>query len=198
MISFVVPAHNEEQLLGRTLEALNAAGRSLARPYEIVVANDASTDRTSEIAREHGARVVSVACRQIAGSRNAGARAAGGAKFVFVDADTVVTTRAVAAAVAEMEGGAVGGGARFRFDGDVPFHGRLLMAIAPPLYHLFGLAGGCFLFCTREAFEAVGGFNEQLFAAEECDMSRKLGKLGRFALLREVVMTSGRKLRSHS
>ena len=198
MVSFIVPAHNEEQLLGRTLSAIKAAGRALGRPYEVIVANDASTDGTAAVAAEHGATVVDVACRQIAGSRNAGARASAGHTFIFVDADTIVTSQAVAAAVAAIEDGAVGGGCRFRFDGVVPLYGRALTAGAPFIYHLFGLAAGCFIFCTRKAFNAVGGFNERLFAAEEVDISRKLGAHGRFVLLREIVITSGRKLRSHS
>jgi glycosyltransferase involved in cell wall biosynthesis len=45
MISFIIPAYNEEQLLGRTLAALTAAAQALG-PYEIVVVDDASTDRT--------------------------------------------------------------------------------------------------------------------------------------------------------
>src|SRR5207302_2484064 len=99
MISFIIPAHNEEQLLGHTLTALTAAARALGQPFEIVVVDDASTDRTAVIARDQGARVVPVEHRQIAATRNAGARAANGEMFVFIDADTVVTERAVAAAV---------------------------------------------------------------------------------------------------
>jgi len=86
----------------------------------------------------------------------------------------------------------------FRFDGRVPPYGRVLAAVAVPLYRVLGLASGCFLFCTREAFCAVGGFDETLFAAEEAAMSRALRRHGRFVILRESVTTSGRKLRAHS
>jgi len=198
MISFIIPAYNEEQLLGRTLTALTAAARALAEPFEIIVVDDASTDRTAAIAREHGARVVSVAHRQISATRNAGARAATGEMFLFIDADTVVNERAVAAAVAAMRAGAVGGGCAFRFDGRLPFYARVMGAVALPLYRLLGLASGCFLFCTRAAFQAVGGFDERLFGAEEAAMSRALHRQGRFVILRESVTTSGRKLRAYS
>src|SRR5215813_13197634 len=130
MISFVIPAYNEEALLGRTLEAINAAARELGQPSEVVVADDASTDRTAAVARAHGARVVPVNYRQIAATRNAGARAATGDLLVFVDADTVVTRAAVRRAVGAMRAGAVGGGCGFRFDGPVPLYGRLLAAVA--------------------------------------------------------------------
>ncbi len=198
MISFVVPAYNEEQFLGATLSAIDAAGRAFGEPFEIVLADDASTDRTAAIAAEHGALVVSVANRQIAATRNAGARAAKGELLIFVDADTLVTSAAVAAAVKVMRGGAIGGGCAFDFDGRIPVYARCLGAIALPLYRWLRLASGCFLFCTRKAFDAVGGFDEKLFAAEEAAMSRALGRQGRFVILRERVTTSGRKLRAHS
>ena len=125
-ISFIIPAHNEECLLGRTLNAIDQATRALGEPIEVIVADDASTDRTATIAQEHGAQLVSVKCRQIAATRNAGARAANGQMLVFVDADTVVTEAAVRAAIAAMRGGAVGGGCAVRFDGRLPLYGRVL------------------------------------------------------------------------
>jgi glycosyltransferase involved in cell wall biosynthesis len=198
MISFIIPAYNEERLLGRTLGALSAAARAVGEPFEVIVADDASTDRTATIAREHGARVVPVQHRQIAATRNAGARAANGDSFIFVDADTVVTEAAVRAAVEALRRGAAGGGCAFRFDGRLPLYGRILEVVAVPLYRVLGLASGCFLFCTRAAFDAAGGFDEGLFGAEEAVMSRRLRRQGRFVVLSESVTTSGRKLRAHS
>lgn len=198
MISFIIPAHNEERLLGRTIDALDTAARALGEPYEIVVVDDASTDRTAAVAEELGARVIRVEHRQIAATRNAGARASNGDMLIFVDADTVVNEAVVRAAVDAMRGGAVGGGCTVRFDGPLPLYGRIMAAIVIPLYRAARLAAGCFVFCTREAFEAVGGFDERLYAAEEAVMSRALRSHGRFVVLRETVTTSGRKLRAHS
>jgi len=198
MISFIIPAHNEELLLARTLQAIDAAARPLGLPFEVIVVDDSSTDRTAAIAREHAARVVSVGHRQIAATRNAGAREARGEMFIFVDADTVVSDAAVRAAVGAMHHGAAGGGCAFRFGGRLPLYGRILQAVAGPLYRTVGLASGCFLFCAREAFRATGGFDERLFGAEEAAMSRALRRQGKFVVLRESVTTSGRKLRAYS
>jgi len=66
MISFIVPAHNEQASLGRTLEAIHKAARAVGQPYEIIVVDDASTDATPEIAAQNNARVLSVNHRQIA------------------------------------------------------------------------------------------------------------------------------------
>lgn len=198
VISFVVPAYNEERLLGRALAAIHAAALAAGRPYEIVVANDSSTDGTAAVARAHGARVVDVDRRQIAATRNAGARAAAGTMLVFVDADTIVNREVVAASLEAIENGAVGGGAGFRLDGRIPWHGRVLAQMVAAGMRLGRLAAGCYLFCSRGAFEAAGGFDERLFAAEEIALSRALARHGRLVILRECVETSGRKLRTHS
>ncbi|MGH7787034.1 MAG: glycosyltransferase [Candidatus Binatia bacterium] len=198
MISFIIPAHNEERLLAGTLRAMEAAARPLDVPFEVIVVDDASTDRTAAIAREHGARVITVAHRQIAATRNAGAREAQGEMLVFVDADTVIGEPVVRAALEAIRQGAAGGGCAFHFGGRVPLYGRIMEAVCIPLFRVAGLASGCFLFCTRAAFDASGGFDERLFGAEEAGMSRALGRHGRFVVLRESVVTSGRKLRAHS
>jgi hypothetical protein len=142
--------------------------------------------------------VILVNHRQIAATRNAGAKHANGEVLIFVDADTAVTPAAVRGAVEAIREGAIGGGCAFRFDGRIPLYSRILAAVALPLYRALGLASGCFVFCTREAFESVGGFDERLFGAEEVAISRALRKRGQFVILREYVTTSGRKLRAHS
>ena len=197
-VSFVIPAYNEAPLLGNTLSAIEKAARALRLTFEMIVVDDASVDGTPEVARAHGARVVSVNFRQIAATRNAGARAAAGAWLVFVDADTIISEVVLRDAIAALNAGAVGGGCMVRFDGPVPRYARVLIALILPLYRALGLAAGCFLFCTRQAFDAVGGFDERLFAAEEAVISRALGRLGRFVPLRAAVVTSARKLRAHS
>jgi glycosyltransferase involved in cell wall biosynthesis len=197
MISFIVPAYNEERLLAGTLRALHAAAAGVAEGYEIVVADDASTDATAAVARTAGARVVSVAHRQIAATRNAGARAARGDRYFFVDADTVVSEAVVRAALRALDDGAVGGGAAVAFDGRIPRWAELMLPAFVWTFRIAGLAAGCFLFSTKSAFDAVGGFDQTLYAAEEIFMSRALKRQGRFVVLEDAVVTSGRKLRAY-
>ena len=90
MISFIVPAYNEEQCLAETLDALHNTGLALGEAYEVVVADDGSTDQTCSIAAQKGAILVSVTHRQIAATRNSGARVATGEWLIFVDADVPV------------------------------------------------------------------------------------------------------------
>ena len=193
MISFVIPAHNEAELLGRTLVAIHESAQAAGEPYEAIVADDASLDGTGVLAKKHGARVIEVNFRQIAATRNAGARMATGDLLFFVDADTIVTVPVVRAAIG------AGGGSAVRFDGPVPLYAAILeRVVLPVLLPLLKMAPGCFLFCTRRAYLAAGGFDERLFWSEEVAFGKRLKRLGRFVMLRDFVITSGRKLRTRS
>jgi glycosyltransferase involved in cell wall biosynthesis len=198
MISFVVPAHNEEQLLDRTLAALHEAADALAEPYEVIVVDDSSSDQTAAIARARGAAVVSVQYRQIARTRNAGAGVAEGDILIFVDADTLVSPATLRATFEACRAGAVGGGATLRFDGRLAPWTALARPVVDLLMRTCRVAAGCYFFCTRPAFQAVGGFDERLFALEEIALSRALRRQGRIVILRETVVSSGRKLRQNS
>lgn len=196
MVSFIVPAYNEEFELPATLQAIrNAAGD---RPHEIIVVDDASTDRTAEIARNAGTKLISINRRQIAAARNAGARAASGDILFFVDADTQINGKHVAGAIAALEQGFAGGGARVAVTEPIPFWTRLFVNVFCAIYFAINLGAGAFLFTTRRNFEAVGGFDEDLFIGEEVYFSLAVRKLGRFRILTEPIVTSGRKLRMYS
>lgn len=200
MISFVVPAHNEQACLPRTLAAIHESAHATGRPYEIIVVDDASTDATAEIARQHNARVISVNHRQIAATRNSGARAARGERIFFVDADTIINPQAVAAALRAMDEGAVGGGGAALVDRSeiVPLYIRLISFIGAFAPKLLGFTGGAFMFCTRPAFQATGGFNERLYWSEEGSFALALKREGRFFVPWQPVTTSGRRFRKTS
>jgi Circularly permutated YpsA SLOG family/Glycosyl transferase family 2 len=196
-ISFVVPAHNEEHELPETLRALLRAADASGESYELIVVNDASTDATAEIARKFGACVIPIERRQIAASRNAGARAARGDVLFFVDADTHIAPGHVKGALDVLAQGCVGGGARVDMEGRLSLFTRILLRAFCIVYFGTGFGAGAFLFAWRTAFEEAGGFDEQYFAGEEVYLSLALRRRGRFKILREPVITSARKLRLH-
>jgi glycosyltransferase involved in cell wall biosynthesis len=198
MISFIVPAHNEELLIGQALSALEKSARASGESFEIIVVDDASTDRTAVIAQEHRVRVISVNHRQIAASRNAGARQARGEFLFFVDGDTLATPEAVAAGIKALRGGAVGGGCIFHFDGALPLWAKILHPVGISVGRIIRLVGGCFLFCRADVFRATGGFNERFYAAEELFFIQTLKQRGRFVVPPAWVVTSGRKIRTNT
>jgi len=198
VLSFVVPAYNEEKCLPATLASIHGAARALGLEYEIVVANDGSTDATAAVAERDGARLVTVQNRQIAKTRNAGARAARGERLIFVDADTTVSAQVVGAAMAALDGGAVGGGAGAVFEEGAPAYARRMIRRVLAFMRFFRLAAGCFVFCRRDALEAAGGWDERHFAGEEIMLSLALKRQGRFVILEETVVTSARKFTSRT
>ncbi len=198
MISFIVPAYNEELELPSTITAVRDGVQSVNQDHEIIVVDDASSDATAEIAREGGAQVVSIKRRHIAASRNAGARAACGDILFFVDADTRINAKHIIGAIAALDAGYAGGSARIEAHGAVPLWGRIFMRAFCMVYFASNLGAGAFLFTTRKNFDAIGGFDEKLFIGEEIYFSLALKKLGRFKILREPIVTSGRKLRMYS
>jgi len=198
MISFIVPAHNEELLIARCLAAIHHAASSVGAPYEVIVVDDASTDATAAIAREQGARVIPIVRRMISATRNAGAKQARGDMFIFVDADTLVNPRVVQSALHIMEQGAIGGGCLAQFDGRLPLWFRLFRPAFALLCRILNTTGGACLFCTRAGFELTGGFSEEVYAAEEDGWVKALKRHGRFVLLDEPVLTSGRSIRTQS
>ncbi len=198
-LSIVIPAYNEEALIGATLQAardaLIAAGLEDA---EIIVADDASTDATAELAQRAGARVVTTSNRQIAATRNAGAREARGEFLLFLDADTLLPADTLRAGVNALRDGAVGCGVRLQFDQKPGFVMRCVVWGIESTLRACRYAPGCCVFVRRDVFERVGGFPEEFYASEEIWLSRALKREGSFRMLQESVVTSARKMNYHS
>ena len=149
------------------------------------------------MAESGGARVVSINRRQIAAARNAGAHAARGDILFFVDADTRINTHHIAQAITALGADYSGGSARVAVGGAIPLRAHVFLKIFCMIYFGLNLGAGAFLFTTRQNFDAIGRLNEELFVGEEVFFSLALRKIGRFKILREPIVTSGRKLRMY-
>lgn len=171
----------------------------MAAGWEIVVCDNGSTDGTGPAAAAAGARVVFEPFRQIARARNAGAADARGEWLLFVDADSFPSAELVADVLDLVDGGRhVGCGATLRVvDGSL--WNKLRLERLNPFLRAFGLAAGAFVVSEADAFRAIGGFDESLFAFEEFDFVARLKREGRrrgqrFTVLYEhPVATSGRR-----
>jgi glycosyltransferase involved in cell wall biosynthesis len=164
---------------------------------ELIVCDNNSTDRTAEIARDAGARVVFESVNQIARARNTGARPAMGEWLLFVDADSSPSEALFGDVLETIETGeVVGGGCTIELPG-APLVARAWVGAWNLLSRTLSWAAGAFLFCETAAFRAVGGFNEELYASEEIDLSRRLKARfpdrGFVILHRHPLLTSGRK-----
>lgn len=189
--SLVIPAHNEEACLPRLLDTVNRARARYAAGaarVEVIVADNASTDRTASIARARGCAVVAVERRVIAAVRNGGARAAQGDILAFTDADSQIhheTFNEIDRVLAD--GRIVGGATGLRFErssvGLACTYG-LLVLLGGLVRLVFGqwpsrhVEAGV-VFCRRRDFEQVGGYNEARFFAEDVQLLLDLSRLGR-------------------
>jgi len=202
--SVIIPAYNEEQLLGQSLSALKKAMDAVDMQGEVIVVDNNSSDRTAQVAEAQGVRVIFEPINQISRARNTGARRASGKYFIFLDADTILSVELLQLVLAKLTGGTCcGGGALVAFDNPIPWYSRWVPAIWNRLAVRCGLAAGCFMYCLREGFEEVGGFNEKVFASEEIGFSRRLSRWGKprrlafEVITQSSVITSSRKMQDH-
>ena len=205
-LSIVVPAFNEERLLAASLDSIRSAARAFdqAGGWELIVCDNNSTDRTAEIARTAGARVVFEPHNQISRARNAGAGAAAGEWIVFVDADST-PGRALFEELREAidSGRVLAGGSTIAAD-SAALSVRAALGFWNAISRSLHWAAGAFVYCEAAAFRRIGGFNGDLYASEELDLSRRLKRLAReegkeFRILhRHPLLTSDRKRHLYS
>ncbi len=201
--SIIIPAYNEEVLLPRTLSSLKHAMLSVSLCGEIIVVDNNSSDETASIAAEYGAKVVFESVNQISRARNAGAKAAAGRYFIFVDADTVVSNTLLQTALDNLTSCA-GGGARVMQDEALSAMMSRFLFIWNWLSVKLKLAAGCFVYAREEGFKAIGGFSERVYASEELWFSLQLRSWGRrrhldFRIIDEPpVISSIRKVQWYS
>ena len=206
-VSVVIPAFNEERVLGATLRAVRHALTAFAEvgwASELIVCDNNSTDRTAAIAAEAGAAVVFEPVNQISRARNAGAAKATGDWLVFVDADSRPSRELLAdVARAIEEDRCVAGGSTVRLDFS-PFAATVTVAVWNAISRGMRWMAGSFIFCDASVFRELGGFSLDLYAAEEIDLSRRLKRLARrrgrtiVILRRHPILTSGRKARLYT
>jgi glycosyltransferase involved in cell wall biosynthesis len=206
-VSVIVPAFNEERLLAGSLATIREAMRAFDEAgwaSELIVCDNNSTDRTAEIARAAGAEVVFEPVNQIARARNAGAAPARGEWLLFVDADSYpdhdLMTDVVRAIRSER---VLAGGATVSLDTDDALV-RCWIWAWNFVSRRVRLAAGSFVFCEAASFRELGGFSQELYAAEEVDLFRRLKRVARrrgrdiVILDRHPLRTSGRKARLYT
>jgi glycosyltransferase involved in cell wall biosynthesis len=200
--SIIIPAYNEAVELPSTLSSILRAMEAVFLEGECIVVDNNSTDSTAAVARSHGAdHVVQEPVNQIARARNAGAAKASGRFLIFIDADTRIQPELLVEALHRLEETpCVGGGSVIKFESEVSTLGRIGIGLWEHISKFTRIAAGSFIFCRSEAFEAVGGYDESLYASEEVRFSRLIKKWGRsndldFVILDEApALTSARKL----
>jgi rSAM/selenodomain-associated transferase 2 len=186
-ISVIVPVLNEEKSIGATLEALMALS-----PYEVIVVDGGSGDRTAKIARQSGVTVMSSE-RGRARQMNRGARQARGDVLLFLHADTRLPNSAFADISTALADPRYFGG---RFDVELDGAHWLLPMVARMISFRSRVTkvgtGDQALFVRREVFARMGGFPD-IPLMEDIAFCRTLKKNGAVACLRSRVISSARR-----
>ncbi len=187
-VSVIIPAINEQKLLPSTLESVKI---QTYRNLEVIVKDGLSTDKTADVARKHGAKVVSLRDSSAGEARNQGAQHASGDVFVFLDADTLLAHDTVSKLIDDFR----------KYDAVLVFPRYLTREQAneidsKPSYivrvfvkswftfeDLFRkyadrYAGGMCMSCDAAAFRKIGGFNERLKVCEDIEISYRFKKIG--------------------
>jgi len=181
IVSVVIPARNEAALIAQTIEAALLAADSLATEQnslapvaEVIVVDNQSTDGTDAIVLPYttDGQVRLIACQQLgaASARNTGVRHARGSILIFVDADTLIPPDGLQKIVQHCTaGGALAGITRLA-SRESGWRAQLWWWFWSQIRGLplaRAKAMPALMFCTREAFEQYGPFDEQVSIGEE-------------------------------
>lgn len=185
-ISLVIPAHNEEAYLGGCLDSVLAHARG--RFHEIIVVDNASTDRTADVARQRpGVRVVHEPAKGLTKARQRGFLESTGEYVAYIDADTRMPSGWVEIVERAFEQNpravALSGPGKYW---DASLRQKMVLdavwwLTAPISYRITGymIYGAAFV-ARRDAIEAIGGFDASIeFYGEDTDIAKRLSTIGK-------------------
>ncbi|MEK6979152.1 MAG: glycosyltransferase [Candidatus Micrarchaeota archaeon] len=190
-ISIIIPTLNEEKYIGDTLKSISR--QKTKRKFEIIIADSYSTDKTREIAKKHGARIVYAPRGIIAVGRQKGCDAARGKVLVHASADTVYA-RDWLEKLAEpiLIGKAIAVCGRL-----LPYRGNVAenvfsLAIFEPLVRItyklkIPFAAADNLAVKADTYRKIGGFDTELVTGEDTDLIKRLSKIGRVIYAKDAV-----------
>ena len=187
LISIIIPAHNEEHYLGKTLEALKRQNYGW---FEVIVVANGCWDRTAEVARGDCQRLIVLSQKSLGVARNLGARMARGDLLVFLDADTLLepmALRIIAARFSHAHAAATLKGCP-----DVEHFKYKLIYFLKNFTHRtrFHRGSSGVIVCWKKHFMETGGFDERLEVRENSELIRRLRRFGSYAYISDARATT--------
>jgi len=201
-LSFVIPAHNEENYVGNCIASIQTELERSSKEAEIIVINNASTDGTAEAAKKHkNVRVIDEPNKGLVHARQRGLKEASGDLLAYLDADCILNEGWIEAVFEEFRDSSVVALSGPRHYYDMPKFKKLLADhgwwFAPITYRIVGymILGGNFV-ARRDVLERMGGFNTDIkFYGEDTDIARRLSEFGKVVFkMNFLVQSSGRRL----
>ena len=181
-VSIIIPARDEADYLGKCLASLQELNFPKKR-YEIIVADNGSTDQTPRLARSHGAMVVDLADKKtISAVRNGGAAKASGDILVFLDADCTVAGDWLLRAEPYFDRDDIACfGSSPIIPDDATWVEEAWFLVRKSHQQIFEREWqeSTNMFIPQTVFKKAGGFNEKLATCEDVDLSYRLRKFGK-------------------
>ncbi|MGL4668976.1 MAG: MJ1255/VC2487 family glycosyltransferase [Methanobacteriaceae archaeon] len=183
-LSIIIPTYNEEEYLPKLLDSIVSQDFT---NYEIIVADASSKDKTVEIAKSYGCKVVEGGMPGV--GRNKGAEVASGKIFLFLDSDLVLTENYLSNTINEFEKKELGIGITQM----IPSSGKLIDRLLHSLANYFMIAvenikphgAGCYgLISKADLHQKVKGFDETLSFGEDTDYIERIAKISKFKVVR--------------
>src|SRR6267154_5092805 len=165
-VSVIIPAHNEERYLRRTLEGLRRQNYDW---FEVIVVANGCTDCTAEVAKGRCNRLITLSQKSLGVARNLGARLAKGELLLFLDADTILEPTTLKVIAEEFSKNHSAGTLRGRPDTE-RFKYRLVYGLKN-FVHRFSVHRGSsgVILCWKRQFFYIGGFDEGLEVRENSE-----------------------------
>ena len=183
MLSIIIPTLNEEKYLGKLLESIK---KQTYKDYEIIVSDNNSEDRTREIAKKFGCKVVKGDGNPGIG-RNSGAKAAKGDILFFIDADCYIEKDFLQRALNEIKkrnldiaGCYVGPISKRFFDNAIFAFFNFWIYLTQFFYPN---ASGSGIFCRKFLHQKIKGFDGKIKLSEDMDYAKRASKYGKFRIL---------------
>jgi len=203
--SIIIPAYNESELISLTLNKVFEAMRDVDMTGEVIVVDNNSSDDTADIAKAMGVSVQFEPVNSIAKARNCGGEKAKGNYLIFLDADTELNQALLKQALNNLQGGTICiGGSSLYVPKSSSKGVQTIFRSWNFISDKMNWAAGCFLYCTKEVFNAISGFDERIYASEEIHFVNSAKKWGKkraqsFSLIKTYpIKTSLRKVEWHS
>jgi glycosyltransferase involved in cell wall biosynthesis len=187
MMSVIIPAHNEQYYLARTLDALK---RQNYRKFEVIVVANGCTDKTAEVAQGKCDRLIVLSQKSLGVARNLGARMARGEILVFLDADTELEPLALTIVGERFSKKYAAATLKGLPDSD-RFGYRLIYALKNFSHRSsFHTGSSGVIVCWKKHFLRVGGFDEGLEVRENSELIWRLRNFGRYIYIGDAAATT--------
>jgi glycosyltransferase involved in cell wall biosynthesis len=182
MLSIVIISKNEEECLPRLLESIKYQDY---KDYEIILSDAESTDNTREIAIDYGCKIVKGGLPSM--GRNNGAKVAKGNTILFLDSDVILPKNFLKTNIEEFKNKKLVTATTIYKPITDNTVDKLLYEVyntwAKATQYFYPHSAGFCIFCKKNTFNKLGGFNERILMAEDHDFVNRSKKHGKFRIL---------------